>query len=116
MFSNNVVVRCGESPHLLFDRTTGRYLDTSDGVFIGNHVWIGERAYITKSVTVADECVVGACSVVTKRFEVAHSAIAGNPARVVRENIQWVRNPGQLEENSIFHKSYATHIRSFSSK
>jgi len=44
MFSNEVTIRGGESPHLLFDRNTGEYIDISDGIFIGNHVWIGEKS------------------------------------------------------------------------
>lgn len=106
MFSNNIVVRCGESPHLIFDSKTGEYLDTSDGVFIGDHVWIGERVYITKNVTIPSECVVGACSVVTRRFDKLNCAIAGNPAKVVRENVQWIRNASLLKNGSIYKENY----------
>lgn len=105
MFSSGITIRCGESPHLIFDRE-GRYLDVSDGVEIGHHVWVGEQAYLTKAVTIGDESIVGACSVVTRRFEQSHVAIAGNPARVVRENVQWIRNPGLLEPGTPFHDSY----------
>lgn len=38
MFSRQIVVRTGESPHLIFDADTEEYLDKSDGVFIGDHV------------------------------------------------------------------------------
>jgi len=106
MFSSNVTVRCGESPHLLFDLETGAFLDQSKGVDIGDHVWIGENAYITKSASVGDECVVGACSVVTRRFDVKNAAIAGNPAKVVREGIQWHRNHGALRPGSKFKESH----------
>ena len=68
MFSSNVTIQCGESPHLIFDLETGEYLDISDGVLIGDHVWIGENAYLTKRACIADENIVAACSVVTKKF------------------------------------------------
>lgn len=106
MFSNGVTIRCGESPHLIFDRDSGDYRDVSDGVFIGHHVWVGEDAYITKAVSIGDESIVGARSVVTRRFTDTHVALAGNPARVVREQVQWIRNPGLLEPGSRFHRSY----------
>lgn len=106
MFSNAITVRCGDSPHLLFDRETGDYLDISEGVFIGDHVWVGERAYITKNVSVARESVVAACSVVSKRFPEEHVVLGGNPAKVVRRNVQWIRNHSHLIEGSAFKESY----------
>ncbi len=106
MFSNMVTIRCGESPHLLFDRVTGDYLDISDGVSVGDHVWVGEKCYLTKRVQIPSECVIAACSVVTKKFDQSHSVIAGNPARVVRENIEWVRNHSHLVDGSPYDISY----------
>lgn len=113
MFSNNVTVRCGDSPHLLFDSQTGEYLDISEGVNVGDHVWVGERAYITKKVTIPSECVVAACSVVTRRFASQNCVIAGNPAKVVRENVQWIRNRGYLEPGSRFKSSYDDYWEKF---
>lgn len=106
MFSNNVTIRCGESPHLIFDNNSGAYLDQSAGVSVGNHVWIGENAYITKGARIAADCIVGACAVVTRKFDAEHTAIAGNPAKVVKENIKWIRNRGLLEPGSVYRESY----------
>jgi acetyltransferase-like isoleucine patch superfamily enzyme len=55
---------------------------------IGNHVWIGQGASILKGVHIEDGAIVGANAVVTKDVP-AHSAVAGNPAKVVKENIIW---------------------------
>lgn len=99
MFSKSVVVRGGEYPHLIFDKESGDYLDISDGIFIGDHAWIGEEAYITKGVTVPRECIVGARSVVTRRFELENAVIAGNPAKVVKEGVQWVANEAYLQDH-----------------
>lgn len=57
-------------------------------IVIGNHVWIGQRAMILKGVTIGDGAVIAAGAVVTKDVS-AHSVVAGVPAKVVEENIEW---------------------------
>lgn len=52
-------------------------------VNIGNNVWIGGNAVICPGVTIGDNCVIGAGSVVTKDIP-AWSVAAGNPARVIK--------------------------------
>lgn len=113
MFSKNIKIRCGESPHLIFCKSTGDYLDISSGVFIGDHVWVGEDVYITKNVSIPAESMVGARSVVTKRFDETNIVLAGNPAKIVRRDIQWIRNPSLLKEGSNYHESYTKLINSY---
>lgn len=57
-------------------------------VKIGNHVWIGTRVTVLKGVTIGDDAVIGAGSVVTHDVP-PHSLAVGIPARVVRENVDW---------------------------
>ncbi len=57
-------------------------------VTIGNHVWIGCKATILKGVTIGDGAVVAAGSVVTRDVP-PKSLVAGNPARVIREEVEW---------------------------
>lgn len=52
-------------------------------VTIGNNCWIGGHAVINPGVTLGDNVVVGAGSVVTKSFD-SNVVIAGNPAKVIR--------------------------------
>lgn len=92
MFSSSVQLRGGEYPHLIFGKETGQYLDQPEGIFVGNHAWIGEGVFIAKAVTIPAESIVGARSVVTKRFDEENTVIAGNPARVVKRGVQWVAN------------------------
>lgn len=53
-------------------------------VHIGNHCWICANVTILPGVTIGDNCVIGAGSVVTRSIP-ANSFAAGVPCRVIRE-------------------------------
>ena len=55
---------------------------------IGNHVWIGMRSMILKGVTIGDNVVVAAGSIVTKSVP-SNCLVAGNPAKIIKQNIYW---------------------------
>lgn len=57
-------------------------------VHIGINVWIGSRALILKGITIGDGAVVAAGSVVTRDVP-AKTIVAGNPARVIKEDVYW---------------------------
>lgn len=63
------------------ERNTG--VEWAEAVTIGNSVWIGGGATILPGVTVGDNCVIGAGSVVTRDVD-PWSVVAGNPARVIK--------------------------------
>lgn len=57
-------------------------------IVIEDNVWIGNRSIIMKGVTIGEGAIVGAGSIVTKNVP-PHTIVAGNPAKVIRENITW---------------------------
>jgi acetyltransferase-like isoleucine patch superfamily enzyme len=76
------------------DRRNDRYdLLTCKPVIIGNDVFVGCNCIILKGTSLGDRCVVGAGSVVHGTFP-PDSVIAGNPARVIRDE-KAVRNGNQ---------------------
>ena len=75
--------------HPVFDLDTHQIINYVRGIHIGNHVWIGANATVLKNCAIADDCIIGWGSVVSGQFKKSHCSIAGNPARVVRENITW---------------------------
>ena len=59
------------------------------GIKIGNNVWIGCGVRIYKGTVVPNGCVIAADSVVRGRFFEENVLIAGNPAKVVKQNVTW---------------------------
>ena len=58
-------------------------------ILIGDNVWIGCRSLILKGTEIPIGCIIGANSVVSKKLESSRSVYAGNPCKVVKENISW---------------------------
>ena len=65
-------------------RRNGAYGQSRD-ITIGDDAWIGGVAIICPGVTLGNNVIVGAGSVVTKSFG-DNVVIAGNPARVIKQN------------------------------
>ena len=66
-------------------------------VVIGKNVWIGENARVCKGVAIGDNSVIGANSVVTKDIP-ANCVAVGNPARVVKTDIDKLPQPAGFRE------------------
>lgn len=60
-----------------------RQLCSKGEIIIGNNVWIGDKATILGGVTVGNNVIIAANSVVTKSVE-SNCVVAGIPARVVK--------------------------------
>ena len=52
-------------------------------VYIGNDVWIGDKATILAGVKIGNGCIIGAGSVVTKDVP-DYSVVAGVPAKIIK--------------------------------
>lgn len=80
----------GDDAHAIFDISTGKRVNVSRDVIIGNHVWFANSAVALAGAHVGDGSVVGFRSLVTGK--IPNNCIAvGSPAKVIRRNIAWER-------------------------
>ena len=91
MFAYDIDVRTGDS-HSIMSTETKKRINYAQDVLIGNHVWIAAHSILLKGVYISDHSVVATGSVVSKQFKKEGCLIAGNPARIVKEQITWSRN------------------------
>lgn len=96
MFSQNITIKTGELPHIIYKKDTQELIGQMSNINIGNHCWIGENVIILKNSSIADNNILGCNAVVTKHFDKQFTVIAGNPAIVRKENICWARNKNTL--------------------
>ena len=89
MLSSGIEIRTGDSHSIV--NNEGDRINPSKEIVVGNHVWIGTRAMLLKGSRIADDCIVGAGSIVTGSFDEAGCALAGNPAKVLRKDVSWKR-------------------------
>lgn len=88
LFAYDIDIRCSDA-HSILDGDSGRRINPAQDVRIAEHVWVAAHCIILKGVSIATNSVVAAGSVVTKSFEDDGIVIAGNPARVIKQNITW---------------------------
>lgn len=76
--------------HSLVDLETGvRFNPYGGRIRLGRHVWLGREAVVTGHVEIGESAVVGMRSLVRGQKVPANTAVAGTPARVIREGITW---------------------------
>lgn len=90
IIGSNVIIADNDFHTIAPEGRRYRYLrnDSNDipakDINIGPNVWIGADVYILKGVTIGENSVIGAMSVVSKSIP-PNCVAAGNPARFIRE-------------------------------
>lgn len=76
--------------HRLEDLATGQRINTFGGhIRLGPHLWLCRDVVITGDVEIGGHSVVGLRSMVRNVKLGEHVAVAGTPARVIREGVTW---------------------------
>lgn len=76
--------------HKILD-SEGKEQSPDGEIFIGENVWIGCRSLVLKHSHIPEGCVIGASSRVSRKFSEKNSLIMGNPAKIVKSDISWLR-------------------------
>ncbi|WP_313477376.1 acyltransferase [Microbacterium sp.] len=99
MIATGIEIRTDDA-HPVYAVQTGKRVNPTKSIVIGDHVWLAKDAVIMGGVTIGSGSVIGFRSIVTR--SVPNNCIAaGAPAKVVRRHIAWerptlrTRRPGQ---------------------
>jgi len=90
MLSFGIDIRNGDS-HIILDNKTRNRINYPGDIQIGNHVWIGAHAQILKNTSIGSGSIIGIRSLVSKNVP-DNSIAAGNPAKVIKQEIEWERD------------------------
>lgn len=99
MFSSKVIVHAGDG-HSIFEQHSGLKTSSTpeiigtpkNEIIIGKHVWVGYQVFLLPGTNIGNGSIVGARSMVNKKFP-NNCIIAGNKARIVKQDIGWARDP-----------------------
>ena len=83
--SRNVKVMTSDGHPIFQDNVR---INPAKDIIIDKHTWIGDNVTILKGVHIGEGCVIGINSTVVKDIQ-SKSVAVGNPAKVVKENIEW---------------------------
>lgn len=87
LFSNQITFRTGDSHSIL--NKEGQRINYADDIWVGDHVWVGQQVIVLKGASIGNESVIGTRALVTgKKFQQG-AIIAGVPAKVIKEEINW---------------------------
>lgn len=86
MISDNVAM-WGCDGHSIIQN--GMVINFSKPIIIGSHVWIGTGVKILKGTKIGDNSVVGLGSLLNGKEYPKNVVIAGTPAKIIKENVEW---------------------------
>lgn len=101
MFAGQIIIFASDA-HTIFDINSKKALNKVDSsVTIGDHVWVAQGAKLLKNAQVPSNSIVANSAIVTKKFDEENIILAGNPAHVVKTNVNWDRCGVEMYENEI---------------
>ncbi len=101
MFSWGISIFATDS-HTIFDKDTKEILNKQkEPLIIGDNCWIANNVIFTKNAQIPDNTIIGMFSLVSKKFTEPFTIIAGNPAKIVKQNVSWTEKEIYLVEKNV---------------
>lgn len=88
MFSSEVVFRTGDS-HSIIDNETKQRINPSKSIHVADHVWFGNKTTILKGVDIPKDVIIGTGALVSKSIISPNVIVAGHPAKIIKQGINW---------------------------
>jgi acetyltransferase-like isoleucine patch superfamily enzyme len=82
----NCCIRDSDGHHILFE---GKEKPIAKDVAIGDHVWICAESHILKGAHLGNSSVLGYKSLLTTNIDEGEVLVAGHPAKIVQEGVEW---------------------------
>lgn len=85
--SSGVNIRTADI-HPIYDNQTKQRINYAQSVFIGDHVWIGHLAYVSRGVKIGSGAIVDNYSFVPHNARIqSNSLVVGNPVKIEKQNV-----------------------------
>lgn len=91
LFSLGIWFRVAD-PHLIYSSESFKRLNHTKSIYVGDHVWFGQNCLILKGNLIGSGSIIAAGSVLSNKRVPSNTIFAGNPARMIKENILWDGN------------------------
>jgi acetyltransferase-like isoleucine patch superfamily enzyme len=86
MLSRNIKIMTSDGHDILEEQ---KRINRAKDIVLEDHVWLSDNVTLLKGSYIGEGSVVAINSTVTKKFREKNVIIAGNPAKVIKQNIQW---------------------------
>lgn len=91
LFSFGIWLRTAD-PHLIYSANTMKRINPSRSIYIGDCVWIGQDSLILKGSQIHSGSIIGGGTVLSSKKIPSNCSAAGNPCKVISENVFWQGN------------------------
>ena len=90
MFSRDINMNTSDF-HSIVEKESGKRINPANSITIGNHVWVGNGVSIMKGARIGSNSVIASKALVGGKTYGNNLILAGLPAKVIKENINWTR-------------------------